>query len=43
MTELFVAVGLLLLIQSTEIIDWLCDKLADAFNRSKDDTIRKNK
>ncbi len=35
MTELFVAVGLLLLIQSTEIIDWLCDKLTDVFNKRK--------
>jgi hypothetical protein len=35
MTEVWVAVGLLLMIQSTDIIDWLCDKIADGFNKEK--------
>tara|TARA_X000001036_G_C20667902_1_gene801391 strand:+ start:1833 stop:1961 length:129 start_codon:yes stop_codon:yes gene_type:complete len=37
MTELWVAVGLILMIQSTDIIDWLCDKIADSFNKEKSD------
>ena len=40
MTELWVAVGLILIIQSTEIIDWVCDKIADAFNRSEDEKLK---
>jgi len=40
MTELVVAIGLLLVIQSTDIIDWLCDKIADAFNRSENEKLK---
>ena len=36
MTELWVAVGLILMVQSTEIIDWICDKIAAGFNKEKD-------
>ena len=47
MTELFVAIGLLAIIQSTEIIDWLCDKIASSFNKTdkrKDDRrVKKSK
>ena len=37
MTELWVAVGLILMVQSTEIIDWICDKIAVGFNKEKKD------
>ena len=37
MTELWVVVGLILMVQSTEIIDWICDKIAAGFNKEKTD------
>jgi len=37
MTELVIAIGLLLVIQSTDIIDWLCDKIAASFNKEDKD------
>ena len=40
MTEIWVALGLLLMVQSVDIIDWLCDKIADAFNRSENEKLK---
>ena len=37
MTELWVVVGLILMVQSTEIIDWICDKIAAGFNKEDKD------
>ena len=37
MTELWVVVGLILMVQSTEIIDWICDQIAAGFNKEKKD------
>ena len=37
MTDILVVIGLLLMIESTEIIDWICDKIAAGFNKEKKD------
>jgi len=37
MTEIWVALGLLLMVQSVDIIDWLCDKIAASFNKEDKD------
>jgi len=37
MTEIWVALGLLLMVQSVDIIDWVCDKIAAGFNKEKKD------
>jgi len=37
MTEVWVAIGLVLMIQSTDIIDWVCDKIAASFNKEDKD------
>tara|TARA_E500000178_G_C16447061_1_gene498445 strand:+ start:271 stop:396 length:126 start_codon:yes stop_codon:yes gene_type:complete len=37
MTEIWVALGLLLMVQSVDIIDWVCDKITAGFNKEKKD------
>jgi len=37
MTEIWVAIGLLLMVESVDIIDWVCDKIAEGFNKEDKD------
>jgi len=37
MIEIWIAIGLLLMVESVDIIDWVCDKIAEGFNKEDKD------